>query len=223
MDNKNIILLHHHLGLGDHLICNGLVRFINEQIKPDILYLPTKKNNIFTVKKMYHDESKIVPLEVNNDQDVYSLPEIKQCNKIISIGFHKTRDDWDVSFYETNGIPFDIRWKYFKINRNVKRENTIKNKLGLKNEPFILIHNEGSDCKFDLKIDNNIKKIFVTPLTDCLLDWCGLIEEAQEVHCIDSSFIHLAQSLNVKSGIFHNIRKANGIFKLKNSWKLILY
>lgn len=222
MVNKNI-LIHHHLGLGDHLICNGLVRFINEQTNPDIIYLPTKKHNLFTVKKMYEDEPKIIPLGVNDDKDVHTLSQIKKCNKIISVGFYKTRNDWDVSFYDTNDISFDIRWKYFKINRNLKRENKIKNIVGLNNEPFILIHNKGSNCEFNLNINTNLKKIFVTSLTDCLLDWCGLIEEAQEVHCIDSSFIHLAQSLNVKNGVFHKIRKADGVFVLKEDWKVISY
>jgi hypothetical protein len=74
-----------------------------------------------------------------------------------------------------------------------------------------------------------MKKIYVEPLTDCMLDWCELAESAEEVHCIDSSFIHLAQSLNVKSGFFHNIRNVkymsiySKLFCINNSWKVIDY
>ena len=29
----NKILVHHHLGLGDHIICNGLINYLSEQKK----------------------------------------------------------------------------------------------------------------------------------------------------------------------------------------------
>jgi len=224
------ILIHHHLGLGDHIICNGLVRFILDEYKLSRIYLPAKVQNYSTVSQMFEDRPEIVPVSVKNDEEVYALPELKLCDKVISVGFSKLRPDWDVSFYETIGLPFSIRWSKFKVARNIKREKTLISKISLeKDEPFVLIHNQGSVGKFDLSINTNMKKIYVEPLTDCMLDWCELAESAEEVHCIDSSFIHLAQSLNVKSGFFHNIRNVKDmsiyskLFCINNLWKVIDY
>jgi hypothetical protein len=100
----------------------------------------------------------------------------------------------------------------FSLVRDKNREDALRKKLNIKDEErYILIHNRGSDRGYDLSISTNIRKIYVEPITNSMFDWCGLAETAEEVHCIDSSFVHLAQSLNVKCGIFHNIRLMNEV------------
>jgi len=218
------ILLYHHLGLGDHIVCNGLVRTVCEMIPNSRIFLPTKKHNYISVSRMYWDEPRIIPCEVNSDMDVQHLSQLKLCDKIIQVGFSKVREDWDVSFYDTNGFPFEYRWSKFKIVRDKSRESALRQKLGIeKKEKFILVHNKGSNAEYDLKIETEYRKVFVQPVTNCMLDWCELTESAEEVHCIDSSFVHLAQSLNVKRGIFHNIRTMSTSFSLKNSWETVDY
>jgi hypothetical protein len=76
----NSIMVYHHLGLGDHFVCNGLVRAVLEQTKAKRLYLPTKENNMVTVQQMYSDDSRIVCLPVRTDNDVFSLPENSHTN-----------------------------------------------------------------------------------------------------------------------------------------------
>ena len=44
MANKNKILIYHHLGLGDHFHCNGIVRTLYKKYN-------SKKKNIFSCKK----------------------------------------------------------------------------------------------------------------------------------------------------------------------------
>jgi hypothetical protein len=218
------IMVYHHLGLGDHIVSNGLVRHVLDDLKPSRLFLPTKVHNYNTVARMYWDRAEVVPCLVKTDQDVPMLPQIPLCDGILQVGFSRVRDDWDVSFYDTNGMPFEYRWSKFKIVRDENREYAIRQKLGIGiDEKFVLIHNKGSNCEYDLKIQSDHRKVFVQPITDCMLDWCELAESAEEVHCIDSSFVHLAQSLNVKRGVFHNIRTMNTSFSLKNSWKTVDY
>lgn len=218
------IMVYHHLGLGDHIICNGLVRHVLDKLNPSRIFLPTKVHNYITVAKMYWDKPQVVPCLVKTDDDVSLLPQIPLCEEILQVGFSRVRDDWDVSFYDTNGFPFEYRWSKFKIVRDNPRESALRQKLGIgKQEKFILVHNKGSNAEHDLKIETEYRKVFVQPVTDCMLDWCELVESAEEVHCIDSSFVHLAQSLNVKRGIFHNIRTMNTSFSLDNSWETVDY
>lgn len=224
-NKKNEIVIYHHLGLGDHFVCNGLVRKIVDKDNPDFLYLPTKRNNFATVSQMYSDDRRIICLPVNDDRDVYFLPQLNNGSKVYYVGFEKCRHfDWDVSFYDSVNIPFECRWNRFSVNRNFDKEVEIKKILGLKqDEKFILVHDECSDQKFSLEITNNCRIVKVEKITDSLIDWCGVIEEAEEVHCVDSSVIHLAQSLNIKSGVYHDLRKSNAFFQLKPSWKTVSY
>ena len=58
---------------------------------------------------------------------------------------------------------------------------------------------------------------------DCLLDWAGLIEKAVEVHCINSSFIHLAASFG-RAGVFHDFGRDaewGGRFVLPANWRAV--
>ena len=38
------LIIHHHLGLGDHFVCNGLVRFIIDKNNYEQYYIPAKEN-----------------------------------------------------------------------------------------------------------------------------------------------------------------------------------
>ncbi len=219
------VFVYHHLGLGDHFICNGMVRFIADTVSCKRLYLPVKSFNMGTVFQMYSDDQRIIPLPVSSDSDVPLLPEFCNNTPIIRVGFENCRpNDWDVSFYDSVGISFDIRWSDFKINRNREAEETLQKSLGLNDgTPYIVVHDTGSIGKFRIQIPSDIKVVRVEKKTTSLLDWCGVIENAQEVHCVDSSVIHLAQCLKIKHGVFHNIRTKSTLFKLKEGWKTIDY
>lgn len=214
------IMVYHHLGLGDHFVCNGLVRHILEELQPIKLFLPTKTQYYSTVVQMYSDRKEVIPVKINDDKDVQHLSCLSECVGIIQVGFSKVREDWDVSFYDSSGVPFEYRWSKFKAVRDASRENLLRSKLNLlPNDKFVLIHNKGSNNKaYELDIQTEHRKIFVEPLTDCVLDWCELIDSADQVHCIDSSFIHLSQSIR-SDGTFHNVRELKGMhFKVNDTW-----
>lgn len=214
------ILIHHHLGLGDHIICNGLVREILNRENPSTLYLPVKEHNLFSVSRMYKDEDKIKCIPVKRDADVCHLKECKEAEKVIKVGFEKVRKDWDVSFYDSVGIPFEKRWSMFKCFRDTENESKLESIMNPHQESFILVHDTGSNISYDLKFQNKgLKIIKVQPLSNCMMDWCSLIEKAVEIHCIDSSFIHLCQSLGVP-GFLERGFKNNMPFMLLPSWKM---
>lgn len=233
MPNKEKqLVIYHHLGLGDHFICNGMVRYLTKIKNPSKVYVPTWEHNISTVSQMYSDDERIsclpVLYEVSGgffhcrEQDAVNMRN----SELIKVGFEKCRMDgnWDISFYDSVGISFDVRWDYFQINRNTDRERKLENIVGVHHEEkFILVHDESSAGKIPIRISSDNRVIKVTKLTDSMLDWCGLIERAEEVHCIDSSLIHLAQGMNVKSGVFHYTGRVDSTctFVLKTGWKKI--
>lgn len=217
------ICIHHHLGLGDHFVCNGLVRAIADRDKVDFLYLPTKKHNFVTVSQMYSDDRRIICLPVNDDQQVYELPQLKVVSSLYRVGFEKCREvDWDVSFYDCISIPFETRWSGWRCQRNPDRERMLSEKIQL-DKSYVLVHDQGSVGRYDLEIDTKDPIVRIEPITDNLLDWCGVIAGAKEIHCIDSSVIHLAQSIRA-TGVFHRIRDAgNQEFCLRTGWEMTKY
>ena len=54
----NKILVHHHLGLGDHIICNGLVNQISHGL--DIVHLPVKTHYYEMIKFLYRENNILV-------------------------------------------------------------------------------------------------------------------------------------------------------------------
>ena len=83
MENKtknNELHLHHHLGLGDHMDCNGLVRFFLATGDYDRINLFVKSTYYNMIKTMYSDESRInlVKIDVNKDEDQQVFEYVKK-------------------------------------------------------------------------------------------------------------------------------------------------
>ena len=55
----------HHLGLGDHITCNGLYRFLSE--KYDQLILPVKRHNYLSITRMLSDLSNVQIKVLSNE------------------------------------------------------------------------------------------------------------------------------------------------------------
>ena len=72
---------------------------------------------------------------------------------------------------------------------------------------------------------NNQNRIFVTKNTDKFKNiflYNDLIKNAKEIHCVNSSFLHLVERVDTSAKLFfHNIR--GGRVFLKNNWKIIKY
>jgi hypothetical protein len=224
---KNI-LIYHHLGLGDHVVCNGLVRELVYRHHPDFAYVPVKHHNFDSVRRMYADSVRIVCVPVRDDHDAESLVSILGCSKVFKAGFEKCRRDWDVSFYDSVGIPFEKRWTEFKCDRDYSRERKLELIVNPSEGPFILIHNTGSERSYPVVTRNDLPIIHIEPIVSgefngCLVDWCRLIEKAEEIHCVDSSAIHFCASLG-RPGVFHDFGKCDswgGHFRLPSNWTTI--
>ena len=59
-----------HLGLGDHIMCNGLVRHYSKL--NDVVHVFCKYNNIEDVQYMFRDDHKIKLIPVSDDSDAWN-------------------------------------------------------------------------------------------------------------------------------------------------------
>ena len=227
----NTVYIYHHLGLGDHIIANGLVRTIAKDY--DVVFLFCKPHNIKNVSYMYRDltKLKLLPFE---DDGVAEFMKINSHHKYIIIGHSEFSKIFnspgnkltiDEIFYSLAGLSIEKKWEAFYVDRDIKREKEVFERLGLeKGEKYIFVHD-----KEDAKIYKNLPdtKIIKPKPEFSLFDFLYTIENANEIHCINSSFSCLIDCIGIdKENMFiHTYPQRqyddflNG--KLRNNWKLI--
>ena len=216
--------IYHHLGLGDHLICNGLVRHFAENTAVTLL---TKYNNFLNVKYMYQDNLNIHIIPITEDKEASDIcGECLRCGSAIN-GKKYNNYLWDEIFYLDADIPFEYSWIKFNLYRNKTVEQNTYDKL-TNSRPYAFIHNAGSDGVDGINytsIDSKLTLIKSDPSIN-LFAYQKILENAKEIHCINSSFIHLIDRMDLHSNIklfYHkNFRlKPFSDFTLKKKWNII--
>lgn len=183
--------IYHHQGLGDHIICNGLVRHFSDLY--DKITLFCKPNYLDNIKYMYRDTKKIEVISVGHDADVIKYIEKNRLeNSLIKVGFENLRQSslrsFDEEFYRICGLPFETRFSKFYLERDLDKEKKLFEFLNPKNEPYIFVHDVNlGKVRQDLKIIENPKQFNI-------FDLILLIENAEEVHLMESSVKNLVNS-----------------------------
>ena len=222
--------IHHHLGLGDHIICNGLVRYIIKKYDVKNMCVVAKYSNINNVKRMFEDVPEVQFLAINEDKEFLDFYKTQGNTPLFRVGFEKCRNqEFDRSFYESVGVPFQARWEYWDFQRNYEQENLLIEELDI-TEDYIFVHDVSSVGTYDLNIDSDLRQIKLSRLKSekSIFDWLGIIERAKEVHCINSSMIHLINSYNFNNKKFYHtiketLRRENMGFTLQNDWRFVNY
>lgn len=225
------LIIYHHLGLGDHLICNGLVNYLS--LNFDKVFLPVKKRNFNNVSYLYKENNKIHLFKVSNEEEDVLNYSLKNDLKILKIGFENRKKPFNSGFYKQLKLPYSVSKDYFSFPRDKEKEDTLYQHLvehfRVKGK-FALIHSESSQGNADIKTENDLDKIFIRKDMDIfnnIFYYSKLIEHAEEIHCIDSSFLHLVdRSITTDNLYFHNLKNTFTIganLKLLKNWKIIEY
>lgn len=107
--------------------------------------------------------------------------------------------------YIVAGVPFKNKWQLREcLVRRPEREQVITEMiartLGNQDDPYILVHLQGSDHRaaFDDSIlPKDIPVIEITDLTTSVFDWLGALERAWAVITVDSVFSNLIDQLGL--------------------------
>lgn len=223
-----------HLGMGDYIVCNGLIRNLIKRNPKGEFILFTSSKLVNSIKFMFRDISNlsysiIPPVEFNRN---YILPYIKHKDyHLIIIGYDDLDKSMssDKSFYHQFGLNFEKRWTDFYVERDLKREKEFFNKFDLISREYIFIHDDPSRNQIVDKniIKNKNLKIIEAKkgLTSNIFDYCYIIENAAEIHCIESSFLFLSDSIPTNGKLFSH-RYARELYdytipNMKKTWTII--
>ena len=199
---KSIVLLDFHHGMGDELICNGLVREYCKRYETIGIFC--LKRNYPSVSFMYRDLTNLRIHVVNSHTErmrfrLFNPFRFGQ-NRYDEVRAIDAYDDesgirFERQIYNKFGVPLEKKWDSFFVERDRTREEAIIKKVGVSG-PYQFVHD---DSRFPLdraRISQTLPIIQPTKeLTNNVFDCCGVIERAAEIHVVDSSFIVLIDCL----------------------------
>lgn len=218
MLNKSV-LIHHHLGLGDHIMMNGCVRHLYESNPNSTILLIVKQMHANNVDYMYRDlknRLRLLPIAGNNEDQEVSL-YLKEYAQAVHyrIGFESfyslLNDSPDAGcdelFYKQLNMPYQYRWDKSYFKRDEEKEIEALNKVNPSGEPYIFVHDD-PQRGFNLNINSNYKIVKNDPSIG-LFHLFKILSEAEEVHLMESSIRCLLEDprLTLKSNPnYHDIR-----------------
>lgn len=187
------------LGLGDAIICNGLVRWLARF--RERLIVPAWSHNLPTVEHMFSDlENVTVSLPYSGD----ARPAPSRDYDVLSIGINNPRfgavEPWDRAFYVFADVPFEAKWDLFHVPPSGSELPSVTPR------GFQLVHEdqERGFCIDYSRLSPNMMRGHVMPGLRFLTDLRHVIRDATEIHCIDSSVMHLAELMPTTGKLFYH-------------------
>ncbi len=222
-----------HLGLGDAIACAAIVAKYASENK--VVEIPCWKHNEFSVKSFFvnHPNVKIQPIKEFDEKigSEFFLEWAKDAN--LKLGFYDhvrlvnqnpqlDSEDFIQWFYRQAGMPISEKDKFCPIFEASKSAE--KTPLGfLNNYQFVHFDSERPYLK-DLSKVNPSLDIVMPNKERSILSYVDILINAKEIHCIDSSFMHLVECLPTTGKLFyHKYARPNSVdYKyLKKDWVVI--
>ena len=202
-----------HTGLGDMIIFNGLVREIIKDNIPTTIFVKHMYYDFF--KEMYKDisEQLLQSITVANDgNDINEVAKIvvgkDSCILTGCLGSKWPGSDprFDETCYKQANVDYNKRWDSFKYARNIEAEMNIFKKYRVVEKNYIFVHD---DPLRNFVINRNLPTNYhiVNPninLTKNIFNYRYLIENAAEVHCIDSCFRCMIETFDINKNLYYH-------------------
>ena len=192
-----------HLGLGDHIICNGMVMELLNRYRE--IVLPVKHHNNSSVSRMFSGLS-VSTLPVSSDEEARASADLYEKwewevirTGIFGDGFLDGTNNFALSFYQQADVDFDCSWSSFRLHRDPQLEEGLFNKLGAPMR-YIFVHDDPSrGLSIDVDLINSELPILRPDksLGSTISEYSSVLENAEEIHCIDSSFANLVDRINL--------------------------
>lgn len=188
--------IYHHLGLGDHIICNGMIRHFCKVYDNVVLFCYS--HNCNNVEYMYRDLNNLEVFKFDTESEINQfIFNNKLEASVLRVGFEKLSQylnemTFDRAFYKIVELDFSIRFDKFYFKRNSKQEEIVYSTLNPTDEKYIFVHDDPSRG-YEIKIDSQYK-IIKNDLRFGVFDYIKILENAEEVHYMQSSFADLINS-----------------------------
>lgn len=223
---KNTLYLNWHRGLGDAFICTGLVRRLAERYQN--ILLPAKPHNVASVKSLFQDVPKVRIIRTDLEC-VRDWTEVEKFCHTVGIAYlglgYKTKArfnsvPWELEFYMQANVDPRERWTGALFPEDWTRQHDAP--------PYAFVHDDGLRGFGIYKVDTKLALLRPDPHHPIEVA-SRLMVNAEEIHCIDSSFLNLAEGmfakglLKAKRLVFHKYARPGGYppQALRAPWEVV--
>lgn len=200
----SIKYIYHHLGLGDHIICNGMVRYFCK--KYDNVVIFCKTNYYDNVSYMYRDLNNLEIFNFSDDAEVVQFinqnSNVK--NNLIKPGFENLdscldRMTFDEAFYHLAGLDFQIRFDEFYFERDIEKEDEVCKTLNLDDEKYIFVLDDPKrGYNIDMSKVTDKYNVIRNDYQFRMFDYIKLLENAEEIHMMQTGFLDMVNSYKME-------------------------
>jgi len=217
---KSKAFIYTHLGLGDHFWMNGAIRYLSTCFDETVIVC--KERNRSAVLSMYSDDSSISLFIVEDDIELHPFIQKKyliedQGYTVFSCGYHRENPviyEFPHSFYDDLSLSRKIRTEYFYVPTYKESIDLLENVLKV-SKNYILIHQNSSQKSTDIfktlttdlpildinsnnyPEDHKFHDVAQLVVNQPMIYYKELIENAKEIHCLESSFYCFASHLDL--------------------------
>lgn len=180
-----------------------IVEYFCNDIDINIIYIDMKnwdKINIFNKINIMVDEKDLLL--------IHGYPDLARNDKYKNI-FDKNfpqNKNFVKLFYILYDLDYDIRYKYFIFYRNLDIENKIYFNFISKYGSEYIIYHDNDKRFFKTMTLLNCPQINVNGISKIMFDYIKVLENAKEIHVIDSVWGCLIYILDVKYKLFKHIK-----------------
>jgi hypothetical protein len=201
---KPSLLFYIHLGFGDLLNMSGAIRFLSKTFKMTVTISPIHINNAKILFNDIEDISFLLTNHYYNDAErEYDILN-SYYDKVLKTGFHNKDficldNKPHIKFYEIIGLNMDI-YRDFFVKKNIYNPNFEL----IKNTKYFFCHTQASQYEYHIEL--NTDDIIICPNKNyynkdhifyktaelfvglSFFEYTDIIENAEEIHVVDSSF-----------------------------------
>ena len=230
------------MSLGDSIVLNAIVHRIAEQA--DVLYLPVRAEYFDTLNCLYQDYNNIIVVAFdfpaqedefikNNNLVRLKIDALTRTPIFIPNlnGYVTATVNWDRQIYEFFDIPYSARYREFKFPKHVEGADELYDRLTEGEENYCLFnqqtgaHPAGVHIGLnDFRVGNNFPPMKIieinSNITSNMLQYVKLIENAKEIHTVNTSFYWLVDSLidRTDASLYYHDRRADSIQQINSRW-----
>ena len=211
-------ILYFHQEWTDVLNCLGLITFFQKQYKQLYVINRPRTDDLFKFYCKFYKNIILIPEElvdtlvnfVKVDYNFIGYGDCKRNDKYKDAFIKKRMNATDLiqwnfcrDFYETYDIPYSVRTNMFEIIRDPILETAFYDKI-VKEKPYLVSHTLGVKEKL-ITVKHTLPVYELGLTTSIFFDAIRVLEEAEEIHLIDSVWSLVCYLLDSKYKLFQHI------------------
>ena len=223
------------MSLGDNFVLTGIAHHFGDRCNE--LYVPVNPGNYETMSTLYkdHPHIKVIPTTDYPNGDEQQYVDEHKLGRILRTEYlswyvknYRLVPMWDLQLYSNYELSYGLRYSNFRLPEYIEGSDELYDQLS-QGEPYILVHRYTNNHPHGIPININefravanlppIKVIEIQEgITDNMMHYVKLIQNAQEIHVVPSSFHCLVDGINTKARLFfHDIREKTAM-SVNSSW-----